>query len=67
MRELYIFRIFTLFPLVGIMVPDIATVLHSSLRAISVDHVIVDISLVLCALISSAGIWYQESKTLKTA
>lgn len=67
MKELYIFRIFSLFPLIGILVPDIATALHNSIRAISADHVIVDITLSICVIICSIGIFYAENKDLKTA
>ena len=67
MKELYIFRIFALFPLIGIVIPDIATGLHVSFSAISAEHIIVDITLAICVLIGSLGIWYNEFRDLKTA
>ncbi|MGN6181982.1 MAG: hypothetical protein ACTHNW_22565 [Mucilaginibacter sp.] len=67
MKELYIFRIFTLFPLIGISLPDAVTALQNSISAISTAHAIVDITLSVCVLICSIGIYYAESKRLKTA
>lgn len=67
MKELYIFRIFAFFPLIGILVPDIATVLHGSISAISKDHIIVDATLLTCVVICSIGIGYAQKKHLKTA
>jgi len=67
MKELGIFRIFALFPLIGIFVPDVATALQNSVSAISTAHVIVDVTLSVCVLICSIGIYYAESKGLKTA
>jgi len=67
MKELYIFRIFALFPLVGIVIPDIATGLHVSFSAISAEHIIVIITLAVCVFTCSLGIWYNEYRDLKTA
>jgi len=67
MKELYIFRIFALFPLIGIVIPDIATGLHVSFSAISIEHIIVDITLLICVCVCSLGIWYNEYRGLKTA
>lgn len=67
MKELYIFRIFAFFPLIGIMVPDVTTALHASFSAIAKGHIIIDVTLLVCVAICSAGILYAESKQLKTA
>lgn len=67
MKELHIFRIFSLFPLIGIFVPDVATALHNSISAISVDHIIVDVTLSICIIICSIAIFFAENKDLKTA
>lgn len=67
MKELYIFRIFTFFPLIGIFVPDIATAFHNSISAIPKGHVIVDVTLLTCIMVCSIGIAYAEKKQLKTA
>jgi hypothetical protein len=67
MKELSIFRIFAFFPLIGIVIPDIATGLHLTFSVISTEHIIVDITLSVCVLICSLGIWLAEIKDLKTA
>ena len=67
MKELSIFRIFALFPLIGIIIPDLATGLHFSFSAVSAEHIIVDITLSVCVFICSLGIWYAEYRDLKTA
>jgi hypothetical protein len=67
MKELEIFRIFALFPLIGIFIPDVATALQYSISIVSAAHIIVDITLFVCVIICSAGIQYAESKGLKTA
>lgn len=67
MKELYIFRIFVLFPLIGTVVPDLATVLNASLSSIPAAHIIVDVTLLVCLAICSAGIWVAEVDQLKTA
>jgi len=60
MKELLIFRIFALFPFIGTMLPDLANALHSTLSSVPKDHVIVDITLLICILICSAKIWALE-------
>lgn len=65
MKELLIFRTFALFPLIGILIPDIANRLDSSLTSIPVEHLIVEITLSICVLVCSAGIWAAEEVTLQ--
>ena len=66
MKELLIFRIFALFPLVGILIPDVANWLNAS-SSIPAEHLIVEITLAICVIICSAGIWFAEVSELKTA
>jgi|GEM_PF-5349518 hypothetical protein len=65
MKELLLFRIFALFPFIGISAPDLANALHISFASVPAEHVIVDITLAACLLICSAGIWLLETKELK--
>jgi hypothetical protein len=67
MKELLIFRIFALFPFVGILIPDMANALNSSLLFIPATHIIVEIALSICIVICSAGIWIEENSLMKTA
>jgi hypothetical protein len=60
MKELLIFRIFVLFPFIGITLPDIANRLTAVSARISAGHIIIDITLAVCIIICSAGIWFYE-------
>lgn len=62
MKELLIFRIFALFPFIGILIPDAATAVDSSLSAIPAAHIIVEITLLICITICSAAIWIDENR-----
>jgi hypothetical protein len=65
MKELLIFRTFALFPLIGILIPDIANKLDSPLNSITPEHLIVEITLAICILTCSAGIWVAEQALTK--
>jgi hypothetical protein len=65
MKELLIFRTFAFFPFIGILVPDIATKLDSSLTPIPPEHLIIDITLAICIITCSLGIWAAEQAALK--
>jgi hypothetical protein len=68
MKELHIFRIFALFPLIGILIPDLATVFNASIAALSTEHVIVNGTLLLCVAICSIAIYLGENNnSLETA
>jgi hypothetical protein len=67
MKDLHIFRIFALFPLIGILVPDLATVFNASISALTPEHLIVDITLLICVTICSVAIHFDKSHTLETA
>lgn len=61
MKELQIFRIFALFPLIGILTPDLADGFHISFSSIPAEHIIVDVTLLICIAICSAGIMAAEN------
>lgn len=65
MKELILFRIFALFPLIGILIPDVANLMYGTATSIPAGHVIVEISLFICIVICSAGIWAGEYSELK--
>jgi hypothetical protein len=65
MKELLIFRIFALFPFIGILIPDMAEAINSSLSSIPTGHLIVEITLLVSIVICSAGIWLEEASMLK--
>jgi len=67
MKELLLFRIFVLFPFIGVAGPDMANALHTSFASLSAEHIIVDTTLALCLVICSAGIWVYETMELKTS
>jgi len=67
MKELLLFRIFALFPFIGIAAPDLANALHTSFSSVSAEHIIVDVTLSICLVICSAGIWLIETGELKIA
>ncbi len=61
MKELLIFRIFALFPLIGILIPDLADGFHISFSSIPAEHIIVDVTLLICIAVCSAGIRAAEN------
>ncbi len=61
MKELQIFRIFALFPLIGILTPDLADGFHISFASIPAEHIIVDATLLICIAICSAGIMIADN------
>ena len=65
MKELLLFRMFVLFPFIGIAGPDMANALHTSFVSVPTEHIIVDTTLALCLIICSAGIWILEMMELK--
>jgi len=65
MKELLLFRMFVLFPFIGIAGPDMANALRTSFASVPAEHIIVDTTLALCLIICSAGIWFFEVMELK--
>jgi hypothetical protein len=65
MKELVLFRFFALFPFIGMIAPDITDALHSSFSTITAEHIIVEITLLICLLLCTAGIWFFEINKLK--
>ncbi|SDT47787.1 hypothetical protein SAMN05216490_3641 [Mucilaginibacter mallensis] len=61
MKELLIFRIFALFPLIGTLIPDLADGFHISFSSIPAEHIIVDVTLLICIALCSAGIMATEN------
>lgn len=66
MKELLLFRTFVLFPFIGVAGPDVANGLHTSFASLPKEHIIVDLTLIFCLIICSAGIWLHETMELKT-
>jgi hypothetical protein len=66
MKELLIFRIFALFPFIGTAIPDIADALHLSFRSVPAEHIIVDVTLLICIAVCSFGIWQTGNANLGT-
>jgi hypothetical protein len=66
MNELVLFRLFALFPFVGIAMPDLADWLNGSPASISPCHIIIDVTLALCLVICSLGIWLAENDEMKS-
>ena len=67
MKELLLFRMFVLFPFIGIAGPDMANALRTSFASVPTEHLIVDTTLALCLIICSAGVWVLEMMELKTS
>jgi hypothetical protein len=65
MKELLIFRIFALFPLIGTLIPDIANALHTSFASIPAEHIIVDITLLIAIAVCSAGIYFAKDTAIE--
>ncbi|WP_143014200.1 hypothetical protein [Mucilaginibacter pineti] len=61
MEELAIFRIFAYFPLAGLLLPDISSLLVQSSVYIPYSHIYIEAFLLLSIAICTAGIWYAES------
>jgi len=66
MKELLLFRIFSLFPFIGIAAPDLANALHTSFASVPKEHIIVDTTLCIALIVCSAGIWMLDALNLKT-
>jgi hypothetical protein len=60
MEELAIFRIFSSFPLFGILLPDLSSLFMSPIKGIPEAHIYVEGFLLLSVIICTAGIWYHE-------
>jgi hypothetical protein len=60
MEELYIFRIFAAFPLFGLLLPDLSSLLVSPGRGIPFTHIYIEFFLLLSTLICTGGIWYGQ-------
>jgi len=67
MKELLLFRLFALFPFVGIAMPDLANWFEGSRSSIPAEHIIIDITLAVCLIVCSVGIWLAESHEIKSA
>ncbi|MDN3582738.1 hypothetical protein [Mucilaginibacter flavus] len=60
MEELLIFRIFAAFPLFGLLLPDLSSLLVAPYRQIPFTHIYIELFLMLSILICTAGIWYGQ-------
>ena len=67
MNELLLFRLFALFPFIGIAMPDLADWYNGSRSSIPVSHVIIDVTLALCLIVCSAGILFYQNSKVKDA
>lgn len=62
MEDLIIFRIFLTFPLIGLLIPDTGLLLSDAKHHISVNHTIIEITLLTSIIICSIGISYFKRK-----
>ena len=62
MEDLIIFRIFLTFPLIGLLIPDTGLLLSDAKHRISVNHTIIEITLLTSIIICSIGISYFKRK-----
>lgn len=60
MEELAIFRIFSSFPLFGLLLPDLASAFMNPLKGIPAGHLYIESFLLLSVVICTAGIWYHD-------
>jgi hypothetical protein len=60
MEELAIFRIFSSFPLFGLLLPDLSSFFIYPARGIPLAHIYVEGFLLLSVIICTAGIWYNQ-------
>jgi len=63
MEEFIFFRLFLAFPVIGLLIPDLG-LLFSGLRIsrIPVTHLIIEVTLSVCIIICSLGMWYFKRK-----
>ncbi|WPU96526.1 hypothetical protein SNE25_13460 [Mucilaginibacter sabulilitoris] len=66
MEELAIFRIFSSFPLFGLLLPDLSSLFIYPPRGISGAHIYVEGFLLLGVVICTAGIWRSQRKIKST-
>jgi len=62
MEELVIFRIFSSFPLFGLLLPDVSTLLIYSAKSISPTHIYIECFLFIAIAICTGGIWYLQKQ-----
>ncbi|NHA04072.1 hypothetical protein G7092_09705 [Mucilaginibacter sp. HC2] len=62
MEEIAIFRIFSSFPLLGLLIPDVSSLFIFPVRQISVTHLYVEGFLLLTVIICTIGIWYHQKQ-----
>ncbi|WP_183560952.1 hypothetical protein [Mucilaginibacter sp. SP1R1] len=62
MEELAIFRIFSSFPLFGLLLPEISSLLITPGKGIAPDHIYVEGFLLLSVIICTAGIRYHQKQ-----
>jgi hypothetical protein len=60
MEKLATFRIFSSFPLFGLLLPDLSSLFIYPARGISPTHIYVESFLLLGVIICTAGIWYHQ-------
>jgi hypothetical protein len=63
MEELAIFRIFSSFPLFGLLLPDLSSFFIYPERGISLTHIYVESFLLLSVIICTAGIWHYKKSS----
>jgi hypothetical protein len=62
MEEIVIFRIFSSFPLLGLLLPDISSLFIFPTKPISPTHLYVEGFLLLTVVICTVGIWYHQKQ-----
>jgi hypothetical protein len=60
MEEIAIFRIFSSFPLLGLLIPDLSSLFIFPVKQISSTHLYVEGFLLLTVAICTIGIWYHQ-------
>jgi len=62
MDNLIIFRLFLSFPLIGLLIPDLGSLLANTKNYIPAEHLITEITLLISVMVCSAGIAYFKRK-----
>ena len=62
MDNLIIFRLFLSFPLIGLLIPDLGSLLSNTKGYVSASHLITEATLMICILVCSSGIVYAKRR-----
>jgi hypothetical protein len=62
MDNLIIFRLFISFPLIGLLIPDLGSLLSNTKGYVPASHLITEVTLITCVMVCSVGIMYFKRK-----